>query len=77
MALSNALEEEFILRELLRSGKGFALDHKGPGGLAKRAQLDLFRFTEYHEPLKRWPFVAEQGLFKHESVFWHYATKYI
>ena len=24
-----------------------------------KTKLDLFRFTQYHEPIKRWPFLTE------------------
>ena len=31
---------------------------------AHRELISTFRFTTYHEPLKRWPFTVENGLSK-------------
>ncbi len=30
-----------------------------PGDTTALRRLETFRFTEYHEPLRRWPFVSE------------------
>ncbi len=45
--------DDLLAREVLRGAN--------PPGIAGGAagRLDLFRFTDFHEPLKRWPFISE------------------
>ncbi len=63
--MSFDLTDNVVLSELQRAQVLAAGLPKRPGGLDKSGKtLDTIRFPDYHEPLDRWPFLADPLLDK-------------